>query len=164
MRATAFFLLILALLAYGSGAPAATNHPRSAKDSRVALPWKKKATTAPTLKAPQPHVPEPDGLVVIEEKPYVPRQAVSPSWTIRQGETLTQALNNWAGKAGYSVVWNADHTFNIEASASFDGSFIKAVTNLFDAYKDADRAVVVDLYPDQKPKPVVVVSNKKAAQ
>lgn len=93
------------------------------------------------------------------------QKPIAPAWTIKQGETLTQALNDWAGKAGYSVVWNADHTFNIEASASFDGNFIKAVTDLFDAYKGADRPIVVDLYPDQKPKPIVVVSNaKKAAQ
>lgn len=113
-----------------------------------ALPWAPAA--APSTRT---------AAVVTVQKP------AAMAWTIKQGETLTQALNDWAAKAGYSVVWNADHTFNIEASASFDGNFIKAVTELFAAYKDADRAVVVDLYPDQKPKPVVVVSNaKKAAQ
>jgi type IV pili sensor histidine kinase/response regulator len=111
-----------------------------------AIPWAPAATPLSRTAA-----------VITLQKP------AAPAWTIKQGETLTQAINDWATKAGYSVVWNADHTFNIEASASFDGNFIKAVTDLFDAYKNADRPVVVDLYPDQKPKPIVVVSNAKKA-
>lgn len=176
MRATAFFVLILALLAFGSRALAATTHHRkSATDATTAIPWTKKPAPSVTATALPARNSEPDGLVVIEEKAYVPRQPTGPAnviaqpttqvWTIKQGETLTEALNNWAKRAGYSVVWNADHTFDIEAAASFDGDFTKAITSLFSAYKDADRPVVVDLYPDQKPKPVVVVSNaKKAAQ
>jgi hypothetical protein len=138
--------------------PVSTSRPASSpptKDAQgplaKALPWTPAATPMSRTAA-----------VITLQKPVAPP---APAWTIKQGETLTQALNDWAKKAGYSVVWNADHTFPIEAAASFDGDFISAVRTLFDAYKDSDRPVVADLYPDQKPKPVVVVSNaKKAAQ
>jgi len=92
----------------------------------------------------------------IAERPPVPAP-VTPVvvYSIRAGQTLRQAVEQWAVKAGYKVVWQPDYAFDIEADASFPGDFITAVTALFDAYRQAKQPLFVDIYPSQH---LVVVS------
>ena len=54
-----------------------------------------------------------------------------PEWHLSQGSLRTQ-LDVWASRASWQLIWNADTDLDMQASASFRGNFVAAVTQLFE--------------------------------
>jgi hypothetical protein len=158
MRATAFFFLTLALLAFGSGALATTSqghpHKQTAKDATVALPWANKNKPLTTSSVAATGANEPDGLVVIEDKAYVPSQPAKPAaeqWTMHSGELLSAVVARWCAKAGWQPPqWQADVDYSIKADASFKGDLITALSALMESYRHAKQPLHAAIYPPQR--------------
>ncbi|MER2473597.1 toxin co-regulated pilus biosynthesis Q family protein [Photorhabdus laumondii] len=71
-------------------------------------------------------------------------------WTATSGQTLRDVIQVWASRSGYEVVWDASYDFPIRANLRFSGTFIQAVSALFDAYTMANRPFSVDIYQEQR--------------
>lgn len=69
-----------------------------------------------------------------------------PQWNIQQGRMLREQLENWAGEAGYTLIWSAQNDYEMKSSASFPGVFIEAVKNLFSALQASGLALRVTIY------------------
>lgn len=65
-------------------------------------------------------------------------------WSARPGQSLEEVLRQWAGRAGWSVVYSTRISFIIESEISLDGSFEDAVRTLIDGIeaRPAPRAVL----------------------
>lgn len=89
---------------------------------------------------------------------YKPACSAS-GFSVSPGQMLHPVLADWADCAGWTLVWNSEYDYRIEAAATFHGEFIDATTDLVKAMADARPTVTVDFY---KGNHVVVVSNKSA--
>lgn len=76
--------------------------------------------------------------------PIIPR---ATQWTVTSFDTtLRTLLTRWAGKAGWSVVWDADIDLPITTSAEFSGSFEQAVKDLLGGVDSDFSRLSVTLY------------------
>ncbi|WP_321876065.1 toxin co-regulated pilus biosynthesis Q family protein [Burkholderia cenocepacia] len=76
-------------------------------------------------------------------------QAAQAQWRLLQGTSLHEGLKLWTDSMNYELVWDAPYDFPIRASLSFSGDLVGAITQLFDAYRLADRPLQVDIYEEQ---------------
>lgn len=67
------------------------------------------------------------------------------TWNIAPG-TLRAQLAAWASRAGYQVVWKADHDYDMEAHANFRGDFLSAVQQLFSGLQRVGYPLRVTMY------------------
>ncbi|PZQ48094.1 MAG: hypothetical protein DI551_02140 [Micavibrio aeruginosavorus] len=72
-----------------------------------------------------------------------PIQAAIPayrtSWTAPAGANLQAVLDDWAAKAGVSIVWQSYENFPVKKAVSVNGSFEEAVQSLLDQYGSDSR-------------------------
>lgn len=52
------------------------------------------------------------------------------TWTAGSGMTFDSVLQSWAQRAGWTVLYNTNINYPIEATATFNGPFLKAVEDL----------------------------------
>lgn len=77
-----------------------------------------------------------------QPSPVAPAPALSPddivmpsrSWQLSPGQTLRSGLEGWADEAGWSVVWDLNVDYDVEATITLTGSFIHAVSRVVRAY------------------------------
>ena len=69
-----------------------------------------------------------------------------PEWPLSQGSLRTQ-LDVWASRASWQLIWNADTDLDMQASASFRGNFVAAVTQLFEGLHAAGFPLRATFYP-----------------
>jgi hypothetical protein len=81
------------------------------------------------------------------------------SWTIAKGETLRASLDGWTKKAGWTLVWNSQYEYPIQAGAAFGGDFVSATSDLFKSLLDVRPALTVKFYRGNK---VLLVTNDSA--
>lgn len=67
------------------------------------------------------------------------------TWHIKPGSLKTQ-LSTWARAANYQLVWKAAHDFEMQAEATFKGSFYGAVKRLFTRMNRSGNSLRVTLY------------------
>ena len=67
-------------------------------------------------------------------------------WRAKQGQTLRSVLERWAEAAGWSVAWESNHTYFLQASARFGGSFVEATEDLTSSFEKADPPVFAHFY------------------
>ena len=79
-----------------------------------------------------------------------------PEWHLSQGSLRTQ-LDVWASRASWQLIWNADTDLDMQASASFRGNFVAAVTQLFEGLHAAGFPLRATFYP---PNNVLEVSDR----
>ena len=79
-----------------------------------------------------------------------------PEWHLSQGSLRTQ-LDVWASRASWQLIWNADTDLDMQASASFRGNFVAAVTQLFEGLHAAGFPLRATFYP---PTNVLEVSDR----
>src|SRR5260364_311919 len=97
----------------------------------------------------------------------IPAQTVSaspsqPVWLAKTGSTLRESVLQWADKAGWQVLWMPeDLDYPIIADLRYEGSFERAVTDLFHAYEKAERPFWVNGNSTQK---ALMVTERHAAQ
>lgn len=74
---------------------------------------------------------------------------VMETWSIQPGGLRIQ-IHGWAARAGYQLVWKAGSDFEMEASANFEGEFLKAVETLFAGMQHTGHALRVTVYQGNK--------------
>lgn len=62
---------------------------------------------------------------------------VDEVWTAPVGHSLRTVLMEWGGRSGWTVVWQSDREYPIDASATFSGDFTKAASQLFEGFSTA---------------------------
>ena len=110
--------------ATSKSAPATTNTPETPATPKV------EATSIPASPA-----------VTIVAEPVS-----LPEWHLSQGSLRTQ-LDVWASRASWQLIWNADTDLDMQASASFRGNFVAAVTQLFEGLHAAGFPLRATFYP-----------------
>ncbi|WP_445374437.1 toxin co-regulated pilus biosynthesis Q family protein [Photorhabdus tasmaniensis] len=88
--------------------------------------------------------------VAVYATPVPTRAPLAAVWTATPGQTLRDVTQAWASRSGYEVVWDASYDFPIRAGLHFKGTFIQAMSELFDAYTMANRPFTVDIYQEQR--------------
>lgn len=75
-------------------------------------------------------------------------------WQVEPRMTLRSLLEEWAAKAGWSVAWQSEYDFRIEAKASFSGSFQEASSQLIRSFGQSSPRIKATYWGGNK---VVVV-------
>lgn len=76
---------------------------------------------------------------VVVAKATQPIKPLPEQWVIAASDTtLRRALNKWAVRAGWQLVWEASVDVPINVTASFEGDFRTAVKRLFQSLSAAD--------------------------
>ena len=71
-------------------------------------------------------------------------RAFDDAWTVRRDVDLREQLDAWSQRAGWSLVWDSEYSYVMQANAVFTGDFVSAVTQLFSALGSVNPA----LYPE----------------
>lgn len=80
---------------------------------------------------PAAHLAKPLSMPVVAEVPAIsPPPPPPPTWTVSAGMTLQSAVDSWAARAGYKVIYQTPDTFPIQAGATYTGSFLHALRDL----------------------------------
>ena len=77
-------------------------------------------------------------------------------WKINRGEVLTGAVQRWAERAGYTLVWELPEDYRIVADATFTGTFRDAVQGLANSYQQQGAMKTVEWVFKRKNKVLVV--------
>jgi hypothetical protein len=72
------------------------------------------------------------------------------SWQADAGQTLQATLETWAKMAGWTVVWNSEHRYVLQAGATFEGDFEDAASALIAAFARANPPIAGKLYGGNK--------------
>ena len=75
-----------------------------------------------------------------------PAVVVQEVWTAAAGRQLRAVLDDWAGRAGWTLVWQSDRDYPLEASASFTGDFTQAAQQLVAALAAVAPAPFANFY------------------
>lgn len=127
-------------------APVTPESPSVASALNDAAAQTKSAAAAPetppvdTPKIEAKPVPVASPAVTIVAEPML------PEWLLTPGSLHVQ-LEQWAGRAGYQLVWNADTDLDMQSRASFRGNFVAAITQLFEGLHAAGFPLRATLYP-----------------
>ena len=79
-----------------------------------------------------------------------------PTWTALGGSSLHQTLKEWSGESGWTISWQSERDYPLEASAEFYGDFEVAAGNLVRAFSRAQPPVRATIYRGNR---VIVVSS-----
>lgn len=67
---------------------------------------------------------------------------VGSAWTFsRDDVSVRQAMQRWAGDAGWQLVWDIDRDFPIEAEVTLRGDFLDAIAQAMAVLRDTDYPV-----------------------
>ena len=78
--------------------------------------------------------------------PAVHERVAPPVWRIRPRVELREQLDDWAARAGWTLIWDSEYDYLPNLQARFDGEFIVAVTALFEALHDVHPPLYPVLY------------------
>lgn len=82
--------------------------------------------------------------------------ALSQTWQMSPG-LLRGQLENWAATAGYSVVWKVSRDYHMQTAATFNGTFVEALQQLFTGMQKLGNSFKITVYHGNF---VVVVSEE----
>ncbi len=88
--------------------------------------------------------------------------AAAALWTAKKGATVRGTLEEWAKRAGWTIVWPMeDLDYRVVAPLTFDGSVADAAGKLARLFESAERPIAVTIHTPQK---LLVFSEKRSAQ
>lgn len=70
-------------------------------------------------------------------------------WILKQGSLMNQ-LDEWAKGENWQLIWKSDYDLELNASATFTGSFIDAVTKVFGSLQKKNNGLRANLYKQNK--------------
>ena len=140
---------------------------------RLTAPSFARADDFLVLRLPEPPAPLPTAPVVATQLlPDKPSETVKPVaaesqvpappeevWLAVPGNTLRDVLVDWGKRAGWTIVWQSDREYPLEAPAKFSGDFVSAARRLFDGFATAMPAPLGNLYKENQV--LVVVSGEE---
>jgi hypothetical protein len=108
------------------------------------------ADKVPLPSLAQERASEADGAPNLE--PYPGAHQVPPVklWAAGRGHSLQSILEDWAEEAGWSVVWQSDRSYILQASAQFTGEFVDAATAILEPFGKATPPVFGQFYAGNK--------------
>ena len=71
---------------------------------------------------------------------------VEELWLAAAGRSLQEVLRDWADKAGWTLVWQSDREYPIDASATFSGDFTKVASQLCEGFSTVAPAPFAHFY------------------
>lgn len=71
---------------------------------------------------------------------------VEELWVAVVGQSLRTVLKDWSARAGWTVVWQSDREYPVDAAATFSGDFTKAAGQLFEGFATAIPAPAAHFY------------------
>jgi hypothetical protein len=123
-------------------------------DLRFVVDWDRKSVMVPASTDSQNDGSKSQKTAKKEERSW---EVSEKDWRLEEG-SLKEQLSEWAEKAGYKVIWNAQHDFRISASANFHGTFTEAVKNTIKALYQNGARIEADIYKANK---VIYISSDK---
>ncbi|PKU22817.1 toxin co-regulated pilus biosynthesis Q family protein [Telmatospirillum siberiense] len=75
--------------------------------------------------------------VIPADSPPVVEAEVEELWIAPVGQSLRTVLKDWGSRSGWTVVWQSDREYPIDAAATFSGDFTKAASQLFEGFSTA---------------------------
>ncbi len=100
--------------------------------------------TAPAMQAAT--TPEP---AVLPLPVPLPEPSTTSHFSIWPG-MLKQQLQEWANTANYTLIWKAEHDYDMAAHAQFDGEFVEAVRKLFMRMHQNGNPLKVTIYQNNR--------------
>ncbi|WP_129349088.1 toxin co-regulated pilus biosynthesis Q family protein [Solidesulfovibrio carbinolicus] len=102
-----------------------------------------------TTQVTEPQSSGPGSAAPVAETPASPPPSPptppEPGWNVSPGSLHSQ-LGHWAMRAHYQLIWKAQHDFDLEARADFEGDFETAIKQLFAGLHRSGHALRVTLY------------------
>lgn len=81
--------------------------------------------------------------------PLLPPVQQPKVWILKQGSLMNQ-LDEWAKGENWQLIWKSDYDLELNASATFAGNFIEAVTKVFHSLQKKNNGLRVNLYKQNK--------------
>lgn len=81
----------------------------------------------------------PNSVVIGVEKDEV--EQVGEVWLVYANTTLEDTLMDWADRAGWTVLWNSEYSYPIQANAQFHGDFVSVASRLIKSMQRAEPPV-----------------------
>jgi len=72
--------------------------------------------------------------------------AVEDVWTAAVGQSLRTVLKEWGTRAGWTIIWQSDREYPVDATATFSGNFTQVAGQLFDGFATAVPAPAAHFY------------------
>jgi hypothetical protein len=110
-----------------------------------------RATPSASVPIPQPPIPT----APIPAKAPIEVQEL---WDAVPGKTMRVVLEEWGKRAGWTIIWQTDRDYTLEAPASFGGDFVAASTRLFEGFATAKPVPLGHVYAENRV--LVVVSGE----
>lgn len=98
-------------------------------------------------------------------QPPTPLQPPEIVWSVVSGSYLRDTLQEWATKAGWSLVWGLSEKedFRLETGSSYSGDFKNGVRDLINALPARVR-IHAELRPDNTPPLLHVTRNEEGSR
>ena len=65
--------------------------------------------------------------------PASSRHVPAEVWSVHREAELRDVLYGWSTRAGWSLVWDSEYSYQMQADAVFEGDYVSAVKQLFAA-------------------------------
>jgi len=85
--------------------------------------------------------------------------AAASYWKVPRDAQLQTVLTDWCRRAGWTLVWQSEYSYRIEAEANFNGDFVSAVTSMLTALSNVSPPIYPEIYKGNR---VVVIKNNPA--
>jgi hypothetical protein len=96
----------------------------------------------------------PEGSGLWHRDPANPFIDAASEWAVHRGETLSQMLHRWADDAGFTIVYQADIDYVLQADVVIRGTFSEAAGQVIESFANASPPISADYYLGNK---VIVV-------
>ena len=96
----------------------------------------------------------PEGSGLWYRDPANPFIDASNEWAVRRGETLSQLLTRWGDDAGYTIVYQSDIDYVLQADVVIRGTFAEASGQVIESFADATPPIDAEFFLGNK---VIVV-------
>lgn len=126
----------------------AMSSPPVAQTVSISVPEQKeqKAEASPVKKALEESAITPPPATEVEEEPLETNPQVPLEvWTVETG-SLHDQLEAWTKRAGYQLVWKAAMDLEMESRATFQGTFVEVIRQLFQGLAHSGHALTVTLH------------------
>jgi hypothetical protein len=93
-------------------------------------------------------VPPPNPAAPAVAAPIVPVEPVpsAPIWQVEAGPSLQTLLRDFAGRAGWTVIWRCAYDYKIEAPAELSGDFAAILPRLLSGFSEARPAPTARIF------------------
>ncbi|MBV8046450.1 MAG: toxin co-regulated pilus biosynthesis Q family protein [Paludibacterium sp.] len=78
--------------------------------------------------------------------PTAPSPRPMETWRVSNGAALRDTLYDWGQRAGWTLVWDSEYRYTLDADAVFSGDFPAAVTQLFNTLGELNPPLYPAIY------------------